>query len=603
MLVVVAILLLLVIAVIFTRAPLDVAMAGCLLLLVLTGQVSPESAFLGFSNTAVLMIGALFVVASGLRQTGAIDRIAPALIGRPMNVRAVIGRLGLPVTALSGVMNTTPLVAMFLPVALDISRRLRISPSRVLMPLSFAGILGGQLTLVGTASNILVDGLYSEQIAMWAAAGVEVDPRWILEGPARFLAVGVSGIVAATLGLVFLVAIGPLILPDRGVDTSNEDTERYEVRFEVQDGGPIEGRTIEQAGLRHLPDLFLATVERSNKRLAAIGPDESLQPGDILCFVGSTSGVGELRGIAGIEAEDAQATKVDAPTPIRTMVEAVVAPNASFVGRTVRESQFRTIYNAAILAVHRRGTRIEGRIGDISLEAGDVLLLETHQGFLTSHGRGNAFYLATSVENARFPRHDRAPIAIATLLGMIICLATGMLTPVVATWLAALTMVGTGCVNASMARKSIDFSVLITIGAAIGIGMAVAESGLGTTIGQGLVDSVRTIGGGDRVLLAAIVIAASLIAQFATNFGAAVIMFPVAISTALATGANPLPFVLGVMAGAGSNFLTPFGYQTNLMVFGPGRYRFLDFPRLGIPLLVIVIVSATVMIPVAFPFH
>ena len=578
-------------------------MVGCLLLLVLTGQVAPESAFLGFSNTAVLMIGALFVVASGLRQTGAIDRIAPMLIGRPMSVRAVIGRLGVPVTALSGFMNTTPLVAMFLPVTLDISRRLKVSPSRVLMPLSFAGILGGQLTLVGTTSNIVIDGLYSEQIAAWAATGIEIDPSWILEGPARFLAVGVSGVVAATLGLMFLVIAGPWILPDRGMDTSNEDTDRYEVRFEVQSAGPIAGKTIEQAGLRHLPDLFLVAVERQNKRLAAIGPDASLQPGDILCFVGSTLGVRELRSIAGIEAEDNQATKVNAPTPIRTMVEAVVSPTASFVGRTVRESQFRTIYNAAILAVHRRGTRIEGRIGDITLDAGDVLLLETHQGFLTSHGRGNAFYLATSVENARFPRHERAPVAIAILLVMIISLATGLLSPVVATWVAALAMVGTRCVNASIARKAIDFSVLITIGAAIGIGMAVAESGLGAAVGNGLVDLVRSVGGGERLLLATVVIAASLIAQFATNFGSAVIMFPVAVSTAVATGASPLPFVLGVMAGAGSNFLTPFGYQTNLMVFGPGRYRFVDFPRLGLPLLLIVIASATIMIPVVFPFR
>ncbi|MHC4794936.1 MAG: SLC13 family permease, partial [Planctomycetota bacterium] len=389
----------------------------------------------------------------------------------------------------------------------------------------------------------------------------------------------------------------------RGVDTSNEDTRRYEVRFKVETDGPVAGRTIEQAGLRHLPDLFLVAVERSNQRLAAIGPDESLQPGDTLCFVGSTSGVGGLRSIAGIEVEDAQATKVDAPTPIRTLVEAVVSPTASFVGRTVRESQFRTIYNAAILAVHRRGTRIGGRIGDIKIEAGDVLLLETHQGFLSSHGRGNAFYLATSVENARFPRHDRAPLAIVILLGMIASLTTGLLSPVVATWLAALAMVGTRCVNASMARKAIDFSVLITIGAAIGIGAAVAESGLGAAIGGGLVDGANLVGGGDRLLLATVVIAAALIAQFATNFGSAVIMFPVAISTALATGASPLPFVLGVMAGAGSNFLTPFGYQTNLMIYGPGRYRFLDFPRLGLPLLLIVIASATIMIPVVFPFR
>lgn len=603
MLIVLGILLLLMAAVVFTRAPLDVAMVGCLILAVLAGEVDPSQAFLGFSNTAVLMIGALFVVAAGLRQTGAIDRLAPLLIGRPNSERGVIGRLGLPVAAFSGFMNTTPLVAMFLPVALDLARRLKTSPSRVLLPLSFAGILGGQLTLVGTASNIVVDGLYQEQLATWSAAQIDIAPAWRLEGAARFLAVGVSGVVAAILGLGFLIVFGPLLLPDRGQDSSNEDPERYEVRFEVIDAGPLVGRTIEQAGLRHLPDLFLAAIERQGRRLGAVGPEEPLEASDVLCFVGSTTGVGELRRIAGLEAEDAQASKVDAPPAIRTLVEAVIAPNASFVGRTVRESQFRTIYNAAILAVHRRGDRVAGRIGDIQLQAGDVLLLETNQGFLTSHGRGNAFYLATAVENARFPRHERAPLAIFILIAMIACLATGILSPVVATWLAALAMVGTKCVNASMARKSIDFSVLITIGAAIGLGSAVSQSGLGTAIGDGLVHLAGLIGGGDRLLLASIVLSAAIVAQVATNFGAAVIVFPIAISTALATDANPLPFILGVMAGAGSNFLTPFGYQTNLMVYGPGRYRFLDFPRLGLPLLVIVIVSATIMIPLVFPFH
>ena len=601
--VVLAILLLLIAAVVFTRAPLDVAMVGCLVLAVLAGEVDPGQAFLGFANTAVLMIGALFVVAAGLRQTGAIDRIAPLFIGRPKSERAVIARLGLPVTTLSGFMNTTPLVAMFLPVALDLARRLKTSPSRFLLPLSFAGILGGQLTLVGTASNLVVDGLYQEQLAIWSEGRIDVDPAWRIEGATRFLAVGVSGVVAAVLGLGFLVLFGPLLLPDRGAESSREDPERYEVRFKVMPDGPLVRRTIEQAGLRHLPDLFLAAIEREGRRLGAVGPDEPLEASDILCFVGSTTGVGELRRIAGLEAEDDQARKVEAPPAIRTMVEAVIAPNASFVGRTVRESQFRTIYNAAILAVHRRGERVEGRIGDITLEAGDVLLLETHHGFLSSHGRGNAFYLATTVDNARFPRHEKAPLAIAILIGMIACLATGLLSPVVATWLAALAMVGTRCVNASMARKSIDFSVLITIGAAIGLGTAVSQSGLGAAIGDGLVELAALVGGGDRLLLAAIVLSGAIVAQVATNFGAAVIVFPIAISTALSIGSSPLPFVLGVMAGAGSNFLTPFGYQTNLMVYGPGRYRFLDFPRLGLPLLAIVITCATVMIPLVFPFR
>lgn len=603
MAVVITILVLLVATVVFTRAPLDVVMVGCLTLLLLADQIEPSEAFLGFSNTAVLMIGALFVVAAGLRQTGAIDRYAPFLIGRPKSIRGAIGRMGFPVMTLSGVMNTTPLVAMFLPVGLDLGRRLKVSPSRLLMPLSFAGILGGQLTLVGTASNLVVDGLYSDQIAAWETAGREIQPSWTLSGAARFLAVGVSGVVAGTLGLLFMTVFGPKLLPDRGADKREENLERYEARFTVVQDGPLVSRTIEQAGLRHLPGLFLAAIERDGRRLGAVGPEEILLADDVLCFVGGTSGVGELRQLDGLEAEDLQATKINAPAAIRTLVEAVVADTASFVGRTVRESQFRTIYNAAILAVHRRGERVEGRIGDIVLEAGDVLLLETHLGFVNSHGRGNAFHLATTIEESRFPNHRKAPLALTILAGMVICLATGLLHPVVATWLAALAMVGSRCVNASMARKAIDFSVLITIGAAIGIGTAIGQSGLGAELGNTLVQIAGDVGGGDRLLLASIVLATAILAQVATNFGAAVIMFPIAIATASGVDANPLPFVLGVMAGAGSNFLTPFGYQTNLMIYGPGRYRFGDYARLGVPLLLIVLASATVMIPIAFPFR
>jgi di/tricarboxylate transporter len=603
MLTVAAILLVFILAVLLTTAPLDLAMVGTLILLVLTGQVDASEAFLGFSNPAVLMIAALFVVASGLRQTGVIDRLAPMLIGRPTSVRGTIGRISLPVAALSGFMNNTPLIAMFLPVAMDQARRLKVSPSRLLIPLSFAGILGGQLTLVGTSSNLLVDGLYSDQIATWTDQGVEVNPAWILSDSLRFLAVGVAGGVTAVIGLAFLFIAGPLLLPDRGSAKNEEDPERYELRFEAIAGGPIVGRTIEQAGLRHLPDLFLSGIDRGDRRLGAVARDEILEAGDILCFVGNTTGAKELRRVAGLRPEDAQTVKVDAPPAIRALVEAVVAPSAAFVGRTVRESQFRTIYNAAILAVHRRGTKVKGRIGDIQIEAGDVLLLETNKGFLSSHGRGNAFYLATSVSDAQFPRHERAWIAGTILLAMIAFLASGVLTPVIATWLAAILMVGLRCVNAATARKSIDFSVLITIGAAIGVGVAVSNSGLGEKIAEVFVNGASAVGGGDHLLLAAIVLGTALVAQIATNYGAAVILFPIAISTAIGIGANPLPFVLGVMAGAGSSYLTPFAYQTNLMIYGPGRYRFGDFARLGVPLLLIVVAIAAVMIPLVFPFR
>ena len=445
--------------------------------------------------------------------------------------------------------------------------------------------------------------MYSDQIATWTSEGIEVDPAWILSDSLRFLAVGVAGGVTAVIGLAFLFVAAPLILPDRGSAKNQEDPERYELRFEVIAAGPVAGKTIEQAGLRHLPDLFLSGIDRGTRHLGAVARDETLEAGDILCFVGNTSGVRELRRVAGIRPEDAQTTKVDAPPAIRTLVEAVVAPSAAFVGRTVRESQFRTIYNAAILAVHRRGSKVKGRIGDIQIESGDVLLLETNKGFLSSHGRGNAFYLSTSVSDAQFPQHERAWISFTILVAMIFFLATGLLSPVIATWLAAIMMVGLKCVNAATARKSIDFSVLITIGAAIGVGVAVSNSGLGEKIAEVFVNGASAVGGGDHLLLTAIVLATALVAQIATNYGAAVILFPIAISTAMGVGASPLPFILGVMAGAGSSYLTPFAYQTNLMIYGPGRYRFGDFARLGVPLLLIVVAIAVVMIPLVFPFR
>ncbi|MCH2161199.1 MAG: SLC13 family permease, partial [Phycisphaerales bacterium] len=529
------------------------------------------------------------------------------IIGRPGNVRTAITRLTSPVLALSGFMNNTPLVAMFMPAATDLARKIRASPSRLLMPLSFASILGGQLTLVGTASNLVVDGLYVDWITSRTvevtALGQAIPSEWLIDGGMRFFAPAAAGLVAAILGFFYLVFVSPLVLPERTRSEKHRTSETgYDLQMVVTANSPLISRSIEQAGLRNLPGLFLSSIERSDRVLVAVGPEEILQEGDLLNFVGDAKAVRDLRRIPGLEPEDNQAAKVDAPVPVRRLIEAVVSPDAPFIGQSVRTSRFRTMYNAAIIAVRRQDAQLEGRIGDIVLRPGDTLLLETNASFSETQGREGAFYLVSTVEGSQPPRHERGWIAITVLACMIAGLVSGLVSPVLVAWLAALAMVGFRCTNAAVGRRSIDWSVLVTIGAAIGVGSAISDSGLGALLAQGLIDGAHALGGGGHLALASIVLGTMIVSQVATNYGGAVIVFPIAMSTAIGLNVSPLPFMLGVMAGAGSNFMTPLAYQTNLMVFGPGNYRFSDYARLGLGLQVIVLVTATIMLPLVFPF-
>jgi di/tricarboxylate transporter len=596
-------LLLLLTGVIAFRAPLDIAMVGTLTLLMLAGVVTPADAFEGFGNPAVVMIAALYVIARGMRDTGVIDRWAPKLLGRPTSTRQAIASLSAPVAGLSAIMNNTPLVAMFMPATIDLSRKMKISPSKLLMPLSFACILGGQLTLVGTASNLIVDGMYSDWLAAEHASGVLIPATWVLEGSTRFFAPAAAGLAAVVLGLLYMIVMGPKLLADRApARVGSADEGAYKARFTVSPDGVLVGKTIEQAGLRSLPGLFLSSIERGSRMIAAVSREEVLQGDDRLGFVGDAEGVRDLRRIAGLHPTSTQPNKVETITTLRRLIEAVVAPTAPFTGQTVRESRFRTTYNAAIIAIRRQGEPVDGRIGDIVLRAGDVLLLETHAGFIEAHGRSQSFHFASAVKGSQPVRHDRAILAVGVLVAMVVGFVTGVLSPVVVAWTAALAMVLLRCTSTSRARRSIDFSVLVSIGAAIGVGGAIASSGLGAAISETLLAAVSAAGGGPHLALGGLILATMAVSSLATNYGGATILFPIAMSTAMGLGTSPVPFMLGVVAGAGSNFLTPITYQTNLMVLGPGRYRFTDFTRFGLGLQLIVLTTATALIPLVFPF-
>jgi di/tricarboxylate transporter len=591
-------------ALVSNKMGMDLALLGGLILLMAAGVVDVEAATSGFASQAVLMIAGLYIVAAGMRETGAVEIIANRLLGRPTSTTEAQLRLMAPVALMSGFMNNTPIVAMCVPLVRDWARKLQISPSRLYMPLSFSAILGGRLTMIGTASNLVVIGLFQQYISKdhaWLdAVGFEAPAEWV-----QFFGVGAIGLPCVVLGIGFIMLASPWLLPDRKpIDTVSLDAKTYQTEMVVGHESPIVGQTIEAAGLRHLPGLFLTSIERSSRQLHAVGPDEILEGGDRLAFAGILDSVKDLRKIRGLTAAADQTEKLHGSAGSRTLVETVVSANSPLVGRSVRESKFRTRYNAAIIAVHRQGERLQQKIGDINLRVGDTLLLDTHVGFLEVHRDSQDFFLVSQVDESRPIRHERSFVAIGLLLLLVALLVGGEslgIAPLVAVWVCAILMVLTRCLTGTVARTSINWQVLISIGAAIGLGAAMQQSGAADALVGGIIGNQNADVMHPIVMLVLLFVLTNALAQLITPYAASVLMFPIAMLAAEQLGVNPLAYVFTLMV-AGCNFSTPIGYQTNLMVYAPGGYRFLDYTRLGLPLTALVLLICTIVAPLVFPF-
>ncbi len=600
---------LLVAALMSGRMAADTAMLGALTLLMIAGVVDITSAVSGFGHPSVLMLAALFVVAAGPSETGATIVLSRRMLGRPQSLRGALFRLTVPVSCMSAFMNNTAIVAIYLPIVDDWARKLRISPSKLFMPLSFAAILGGGCTIIGTSTNLAINGLYVEYVQNHAA---ELKAAFGVVEPSlgkQFWWVGAAGVPIAVLGLAFITLFAGRILPERRTAASNEvENRRYTVEVMVEPGSPLIGKSIEEAGLRHLPGLFLTEIEREGTVRQAVGPEELLESDDRLVFVGVIESVVDLLKIRGLTPATDQARKIEAHRTQRTIVEAVVSHNSPLVRRTVRQSQFRTRYNAAIIAVHRGGQRVTGKIGDIVLQPGDTLLLTTHQGFLEAYRNSDHFYLVSGVDGAREVRHERAWLSIGIMAGLVVLLTIPTeklfghaIPPVAAGFAAAMGMVVTRCVTGTIARKSVNWQVLLIIGAAIGIGRAMDQSGAANGIASVIFSVVGPMGG--YAAIAGLFIVTNVMSQLITNKGAAILMFPITIAVAADMELSPEPFIVTLMVAAACSFITPVGFVTNLMVAGPGGYRFSDFLRLGLPLTLIAGTLCVVLAPLAFPFN
>ena len=385
----------------------------------------------------------------------------------------------------------------------------------------------------------------------------------------------------------------------RAAITFHEDPRQYTVEMLVQPVGPLVGQTVEQAGLRHLPQLFLAEIEREGESLTAVSPRQRLRAGDRLVFVGVVESVVDLQKMLGLTRAAESAFHLDTPHTSRLLIEAVVSDRCPLVGTTIRDGQFRSTYNAAVVAVARGSRRVEGKIGDIVLQAGDTLLLEADEDFVPRERNSSHFYLVSGVENSKPVRHDRAWTAIAILACMVAIVAAGVLDLLTAAMVAAGLMVTLQCCSIGQARQSVDWSLLLVIAASLGIGQAIGRSGLADTVSAQI---IGLAGGHPWLVLLAVYFVTLVFTELITNNAAAVLVFPIAVTAAKTLDVNPTPFVVAVAVVASAGFATPFRYQTNLMVYGPGGYRFADYLRIGIPLDLLFLALTVALAPLVWPF-
>lgn len=565
---------------ILTRISADIIMMAALTCLLASGVLTAQEALIGFANEGMITVAVLYVVANGLYETGVVSTISNKVLGRPSTARQAQFRLMPPVAFLSAFLNNTPVVAMFVPMVAQWAKRYKLDVSQLMIPLSYAAIIGGTCTLIGTSTNLILNSML-KQHNVEAGLGM-FELSWV-------------GVPCAIIVIGLTVLFGRWLLPEnKRQNTGIAELRQYSVEMSVEFDSPLAGQTIEQAGLRNLPNMYLVSIEREGCIRSAVGPHEKLNGGDRLMFVGVVESVVDLNKIRGLKAvEDVNRHFVENSVG-RTMVEAVVSQTCPLLSMTIKESRFRSHYNAAIVAVARNGAHIKQKIGAIKLAVGDTLLLDAPENFLEQQRYSKDFLLVSRVDNSQPVRHDRSTAALVILVLMVSLVATQIVTMLEGALIAAGAMLVAKCTTASIARKSIDWPVLVVIGASIALGGAVQKTGLAVFVAENF---ILSDGASLTLVLAKLFVVTALFTAILSNMTAAVLLFPIAIASSQSMGISEVPFVVTLMIAASASFATPIGYQTNLMVYGPGGYCFRDYVRAGLPMVVVVGLLSVFIIP------
>ncbi|MEN9580074.1 MAG: hypothetical protein RJA70_3083 [Pseudomonadota bacterium] len=565
------------------RASAQVSFGVVLGTLVLLGVIPASQALAGFANEQVHTVALLFIVAAALQKCGTLKLATSRLFVSTQSVSLALVRLTFPVAAVSAFLNNTPIVAMLLPEVRGWAAKTGISASRLLIPLSYAAILGGLLTIIGTSTNLVVNGLV-------ASAGKQT---------IGFLEIGKIGLPVAIAGLLVLIPIGRWVLPDRpDLEKAFADTRTFVTEVLISAESRFLGRRLADVKIPDVPKLLPLEIIRGDQVIPAPRADHVLQLGDRLAFAGPAALMLALKRHPDFLL--AETTRFESTMDKRVLVELVLAARCPLIGANVGQGGFRRRYNAAIVAVAREGGRVTSqRLEEWQLRVGDVVLVECGSDFLEEHQHSPDFYLVTPRGPSAAPSPKLAWFGLGVMVLMVATAALGWLSMLEAVLVATAVLVVARVLDKEDVQESVDFGVLLAIALALGLGKALELTGAAAY----LAGNVTRLGGESPwVSLAMVYLGTNLLTEFVTNNAAAAIAIPLALATAERLGVSHFPFAVAVMVAASSSFATPLGYQTNLMVYGPGNYRFGDFVRAGLVMNVVVASVAISLIPRIWPF-
>ena len=569
------------------RIRIDLIAIGVLVALLLFGSIRPEQALLGFANQATATIAAVFVVSAGLVRTGLINWIAlhmDKLAGKGEPLLILL--LCLVAAVLSAFIVNTAVVAIFIPIAIVLAKNRKIPASRVLIPLSFASQFGGVCTVIGTSTNMLVNGIAVSQ-------GLK---------PFNFFEFAPLGLVMVAVGIAYLIVTSRWLLPKRRGEQEQVDKYRladYLAEFQVLGSSPLVGRVWGQSEIKREVKVELANLMREDK-VVTRPANTKIRPGDLLLLHGNLVEIIDLEKKYGLEIIKSVKVRDQQLSSSETqLIEALIPPRSNLIGATLQASDFFRRYKASILAIQRRGRILKERLGDIELNDGDTLLLQGQRSDI-SRLMNSVNIIVTNELSELYFRRDRAIAALMVTLTMV-CLAVFNIVPImVAAIIGGVGMILTRCLTIEEAYSAIDWKIIFLLGGIIPLGLALEQSGAI----QLLADTVLKpfLASGSTLLLAATYLVTAILTAFMSNNATAIILVPFAVGLAGFINVDPRPFLVAITFAASTSFATPIGYQTNTMVYSPGGYRFTDFTRIGLPLNILFLILSVVLIPLIWPF-